>query len=392
MDQDGIFNTIKRTLRLPSLHDNRIVNKGKRIIEYREHYEGLINQKISSYSLPGISMIYSNSDFKTAIYKVDEPSPVLDPVLYKHESLIPYGKEYWFAIFTSLDGKKPMQLISSFGRRNSRKSVIDDIEVNGLNPTSNVLNTGSFVWCYDGDKKLLVPAMETKTIANGNSISSSGDGFNITISGTEPEYRVRIDSGAINCDFKVKKPSKGFDKEVLNEYKVGLNYQVYNLYYDFEGTLNGKEHTGRCYLQKVILSTPLVPWNWSRLMFKDGSYFVFFKPYFGSKDINYALRNKGMFYSASDDRLFWVHNIDVKHDSRMANWKFFSKGDGYSLNVAVKAYAGHKFSFKHGGSFNYNEFLVNVKKFDFKSDNIKISLKKLGTGAGMVEDATGLLI
>ncbi|MCD1294817.1 hypothetical protein CUJ83_07370 [Methanocella sp. CWC-04] len=389
--ENDILDSLKNRLEF-SLYNNRIVSKGKNIIDSRERYEELLHSKISRYSLPKMSMFYSNSKFKTSIYRAAEPSPCLDEILYKYEYLIPYGKEYWFAIFTSLDKKKPMQLVSSFGRRNTRKSIIDDIELNGLNSNTGELNTGAFVWCYDGKKKLAVPAVETKTIATGNSICSTGNGFDMSISGTVPEYRVSIDSDQIKCDFKVKKPLKGYDEEILNEMKMGLNYQVYNLYYDFEGTLNDKEYEGRCYLQKVILSTPLVPWNWSRLMFKDGSYFVFFKPYFGSKDIYYALRNKGMFYSAEHDRLFWINNIDVKNDSRMVNWKFRSECDGYSLNVAVKAYSHHKFSFKHGGTFNYNEFLVNVKKFDFQAEGIKTNIKKLGIGAGMVEDATGLLI
>jgi hypothetical protein len=156
--------------------------------------------------------------------------------------------------------------------------------------------------------------------------------------------------------------------------------------------LNGREYSGRCYLQKVILSTPLVPWYWSRFVFKDGSSFVFFKPYFGSRDLNYSLRNKGAFYSASEDKLYWVHNIDVKHDKKMKNWKITSKGEDYSLNVGVKAYTDHGFNFRYGGAFNYNEHMVNIKKFDFHSGDSKLNIRKLGGGAGIVEDATGLLI
>lgn len=388
----GIIDSLRKSLKLPSLHNNRIAIKGKNIISLRDNYERLLYKKISQYSLPDISMIYSNSKFKTSIYKATEPSPCLDEIFYKHENLIPYGKEYWFAIFTSMDRKKPMQLVSCFGRRNTRRSIIDDIELNGLNPTSNVLNTGAFTWCYDGRKKLVVPTSEAQTTAAGNSITTISDALKISISGTVPEYHVTIDSSPIKCDFKLKKPASGYDEEILNEIKMGLNYQVYNLYYNFEGTLNGKEHAGRCYLQKVILSTPLVPWNWSRLVFKDGSFFVFFKPYFGSKDINYALRNKGLFYSAAHDRLFWIYNMDVEHDSRFVNWKFRSSSDDYTLNIAVKAYSHHEFNFKSGGTFKYNEFLVNVKKFDFKSHDVNVNIKKLGIGSGMVEDATGLLI
>jgi hypothetical protein len=60
--------------------------------------------------------------------------------------------------------------------------------------------------------------------------------------------------------------------------------------------------------------------------------------------------------------------------------------------MAVKAYADHGFNFRYGGVFNYNEHMVNVRKFDFKSGDSNISIKKLGSGAGIVEDATGLLI
>jgi hypothetical protein len=385
---------IRRAVRSSSF-DRRILatgrHIGRNIINVTGDYEELVHSKISLYSLPHISL-YSNGNFKTNIYRASEPSPCLDEIFYKYENLVPYGKEYWFAIFTGTDGKKPMQLISCFGRRNSRKSVIDNVEIDGTNPVGGTLNTAAFAWCYDGRKKLVVPTIETETTMADKSITSSGNGFRIGISGTVPAYNVKIDSGPIKCDFDLKKPSFGFDEEILNELKMGLNYQVYNLYYDFEGTLNGKEQKGRCYLQKVILSTPLVPWHWARLTFNDGSFFVFFKPYFGGREINYQLRNKGLFYSASHDQLFWVNNLDVHHDRRHTNWKFASECGDYSLNLAVKAYAGHGFNFRHGGAFNYNEYMVNVKKFDFKSGDVRIDMNTLGSGAGIVEDATGLLI
>ncbi len=381
------LNGIRGAVKLPSL-DHKILSKGRRIgrdiLDATGDYEEYVVNSISRYSLPRIS-VYPNEHFKTNIYRASEPSPCLDEIFYKQENLLPSSKEYWFAIFTATGTKKPMQLIASFGRRNFRKSVVDNVEISGNNP-------GAFVWCFDGRKKLVVPTVKTVNTITDHSITSAGDGISVDISGTVPHYRVKVDSEAIKCDFNVRKPSTGYDEEVLNELKMGLNYQVYNLYYDFDGTLNGKEYSGRCYLQKVILSTPLVPWYWSRFVFRDGSFFVFFKPYFGSRDFYYSLRNKGVFYSAGDDRLYWVHNIDVKHDKSMKNWKFTSKGEDYTLYVAVKAYADHTFNFRYGGIFNYNEHLVNVKKFDFATKDSKITLKKLGAGAGIVEDATGLLI
>jgi hypothetical protein len=390
--ESEIFNNIKCAIGLPSLRDNSLFKKGRNILDSRSDYEEFVHKKISQYSLPSIPQIYSNGEFKTNVYKIDEPSPCLDDIFYKHENLIPYGKEYWFAIFNGMDRKKPMQLVSCFGRRNSRRSIVDDIEVNGLNSITDDINTGAFAWCYNGFRKLAVPTREAITHTGEKSIVTKGDGISIDISGTVPEYHVKVNSKPINCDFTLKKPSKGYDTEVLNELKMGLNYQVYNLYYDFEGILNKKEYAGKCYLQKVILSTPLVPWYWSRLVFNDGSSFVFFKPYFGSKDLQYSLRNKGVFYSAQHDRLFTVYNLDVKHEAWNSTWKVSSQGPDYSLNIAVKAYAHHRFSFKSGGSFNYNEYLVNVKKFDFVSGDVKVNVKSMGPGAGMFEDATGILI
>jgi hypothetical protein len=385
---------IRRAVR-QSTFDRRLLatgrHIGKNILDATGGYEDLVLGRISLSSLPRISL-YSNGNFKTNIYRVSDPSPCLDEIFYKYEDLVPYGKEYWFAIFTGTEGKKPMQLISCFGRRNSRKWAIDDVEVNGTNPGDGVLKTAAFAWCYDGRRKLVVPTVEAETTVADKSIMASGRGLNIGVSGTVPAYNVKIDSGPIKCDFNLKKPAFGFDEEVLNEHKMGLNYQVYNLYYDFDGTLNGKAQKGRCYLQKVILSTPLVPWHWARLVFHDGSFFVFFKPYFGGRELNYQLRNKGLFYSARHDRLFEVSNLDVYHDRRRLNWKIVSKGEDYSLNMAIRAYAGHGFSFRHGGAFNYDEYMAIVKRFNFESDGIRLDIKALGGGAGIVEDATGILI
>jgi hypothetical protein len=377
---------------LQSVHRDNIVQKGRDLLDSGSSYEAMFYDKISRYSFPSISQVYANSQYKTRIYRADEESPCLDEILYKHESLIPYGKEYWFAIFTSLDGRKPMQLVSCFGRRNSRRSIVNDIEVNGLNPTGAELSTGAFAWGYDGKKKLLVEPVVARTVADGKSITTTGEGLDFVISGTVPQYRVKIDSKPITCDFTLNKPSSGYDEEVLNELKMGLNYQVYNLYYNFTGTLNGEEHSGRCYLQKVILSTPMVPWNWCRLVFKDGSFLVFFKPYFGSKEFNYPLRNKGCLYSAKHDRLFWFYNIDVTSDAKGNNWRFRCTEPEYSLDLSVHSYGHHVFSFRYGGTFSYNEYLVTVKKFSFESGDVVLCYKDTGAGAGMVEDATGILI
>ncbi|OPY28611.1 MAG: hypothetical protein A4E28_01411 [Methanocella sp. PtaU1.Bin125] len=382
------------SIQLPEINTDDLVQKGKDLIDVRSYYENYFYSKISRYSIPSLSMMYANSKFKTSIYKAGDPQPCLDEIFYKYESLIPFGKEYWFAIFTSLDGRKPMQLVATFGRRNSRRSVIDNLEVSGLNAVDGVLTTGAFVWCFDGKKKLFVPPVQTQTVADGTSIVTSGDGLDIAITGTAPEYRVGIKNGAITGDFRLVKPGAGISEEVLNELKMGLNYQVYNLYYNFEGTLNGSEYKGRCYLQKVILSTPMVPWYWCRVVFRDGSFLVFFKPYFGSKEYNYVLRNKGVFYSAKHDRLFWFYNIDVACDSKKSFWRFRSSGDDYALDFSVKSYADHRFNFRSGGVFNYHEFMVNVKKFSFSADGGKVTVshKDVGPGAGLVEDATGILI
>ncbi len=385
---------LRQNIRLPEISPDHIVQKGKNLIDSGSYYEALFYDRISRYSIPSLSQMYANSKFKTATYRADEPAPCLDEIFYKYESLIPFGKEYWFAIFTSPDGKKPMQLVATFGRRNSRRSVIDDLEVSGLNATDGVLSTGAFVWCFDEKKKLLVPPVSTATVAGEQSITTSGECLSIAITGTAPEYQVKIVSEAIKGEFALTKPGTGITEEVLNELKMGLNYQVYNLYYNFKGVLNGKEFAGRCYLQKVILSTPMVPWYWCRVVFRDGSTLVFFKPYFGSKEYNYPLRNKGAFYSAKHDRLFWFQNITVDSDRKSVYWRFRSNGDDYSLDVSIKAYANHLFSFRSGGFFNYHEYMVNVKKFHFSGDAGKISIthKDLGPGAGLFEDATGILI
>ncbi|CAJ36021.1 hypothetical protein [Methanocella arvoryzae] len=388
----GTIDSLKQSIRLPEISMDMIIDKSRHLISQSSYYEALFYNKIFSYSIPSISEMYANSKFKTAIYRADEESPCLDEIFYKFENLIPYGKEYWFAIFTSTDGKKPMQLVSCFGRRNSRRSVIDNVEVSGLNPRGNELNTVVGAWCFDGKRKVYANTVESKTITGKESITSAGNGLSMTMSGTVPEYRVTIDSKEITCDFKLMKPKSGYDVEVLNELKMGLNYQVYNLYYDFEGTLNGKKHKGRCYLQKVILSTPMPSWNWCRIVFKDGSFLVFFKPYIGVKELNYTIRNRGWFYSAKHDRIIWFNNIDVYYDKKQVNWRFKCNTESCSFDISVKAYADHCPTFRGAGAFDYHEFMVSVKKFKFVSGDVVVSMKDTGPGAGMVEDGRGIWI
>lgn len=115
MKDSEIFKNIKGAMNLSSLRDHPLLQKGRNILNAGSDYEAFVYKKISQYSLPSMPQFYSNSEFKTNVYKTSEPSPCLDEIFYKHENLIPYGKEYWFAIFNGMDRKKPMQLVSCFG-------------------------------------------------------------------------------------------------------------------------------------------------------------------------------------------------------------------------------------------------------------------------------------
>jgi hypothetical protein len=85
---------LRQNIRFPEIRPDDLVEKGKHLIDPRVYYDALFYERISRYSIPSLSMMYANSKFKTAIYRAEDPAPCLDEILYKYESLIPFGKEY----------------------------------------------------------------------------------------------------------------------------------------------------------------------------------------------------------------------------------------------------------------------------------------------------------
>jgi len=102
------LNGIRGTVRLPSM-GRPLINNGRRIgrniLNATEGYEEQVYDVISRRQLPRIE-VYPNSGYKTAIYRASETSPCIDDIFYKCENLLPYGKEYWFAIFTAMDKRR----------------------------------------------------------------------------------------------------------------------------------------------------------------------------------------------------------------------------------------------------------------------------------------------
>ena len=158
-----------------------------------------------------------------------------------------------------------------------------------------------------------------------------------------------------------------------------------NIDSDVEGTVFGKKFKGKGHLQKVFGVTILGPFNWSRVLFKNGSVFRFFgiKPYKNSKKY---FRRTIDFYDGQTKKITKFNNPKLKIKRNGKFWTVDGQDKNKKLRATLEIYAEKQFIMRGDGPFVYNEYAVLPKEFYLKTKGKEINLNDLGGGVGTFED------
>jgi hypothetical protein len=154
--------------------------------------------------------------------------------------------------------------------------------------------------------------------------------------------------------------------------------------------MDGKSVNGKAYLQKVVATIPLAPWNWVRIEFEKGDSL----DYFVGKPLG-DLKGAKMSFLCNDyieikGKRFKFNDLLLESymEGERKRWVL----SGKNLFLSMESYSLTPFSMKQKTQFQYDEYLVRVTDFYLKIGNKTYTLKEMGQGSGIVEDAYGYLL
>ncbi len=336
-----------------------------------------------------------------------------DEMLFSFEELPVFGKEYWFLSFAPTAADSLSQLVLTFGRATG-EVIVNRKPVREAIAAGTEKECMAIGWRYSGEKKVFasgvqkVRAIQAAGNEGKNAIQSSSKNFSFSLSGNYPSYEIQCTGESGKTFFKAKmiRPPAGETPfEFASLFKGVFGFQLLNLYFDFQGELEGKAFNGKCYLQKVLGVGPFVPWRWARCVFQNGSVMEFFEmtapsPSFLPKQ---ALDSWYSFQRPGGKRVTTYGKIKIDKlepeegalQGAQTRWVASSE-DGKAF-LEASTYAQHTFSFenKATGKFIYEEHFAKANDFYYLAAKGGASAKigKAGVHAGGKNEAkTGALL
>ena len=330
-----------------------------------------------------------NSKYKSLIElkKTKNSIHEIDPMFFCFEDLPPTGKEYWFMKFASTEPEDKRQLLVMFGD-GSETIKINKKKVKCKKDKGR--NGYMTVWCYD-DKKDLILDGESSITTNSDNIMASVEQGKINYNGKFPNYSLNISKKNKEiANLKITRPEYNSDSfEFSSHFKSFAGFALINLYFDFTGILNEKKFTGKCYVQKVIVVGPFVPWYWGRIVFSNGSIISYYEPRIELSVFNHKLSSVFTFYDNVKDKKYIFKDLTIKKFGKK-NPRWIITADKGRVFISLKSYSSHKFVFKKIGNFTYIEYLSEVT--DIFIEDHDIDTNELGSGFGLIEDANGYVL
>ena len=330
-----------------------------------------------------------NSKYKSLIElkKTKNSTQEIDPMFFCFEDLPPTGKEYWFMKFASTEPEDKRQLLVMFGDSS------ETIKINKKKvrcKRHNGRNGYMTVWCYD-DKKNLILDGESLITTNPDNIMASNKHDKIYYKGMFPNYSLNISKKKKEiANLKIIKPEYNSESfEFSSYFKSFAGFALINLYFDFTGILNGEKFTGKCYVQKVIVVGPFVPWYWGRIVFSNGSIISYYEPRIEISVFTHKLSSELTFYDNTKDKKYIFKNLNIKKFGKK-NPRWIITANKGKVFISLKSYSSHKFVFEKIGSFTYIEYLSEVT--DISIEDCDIDTSKLCSGFGLIEDANGYVL
>lgn len=315
---------------------------------------------------------------------------LLDRVMYNSETLPPLGKEYWWFLFFSRDGERPMQLMLLIFRKYGQNMLFNDKRIVLKRLTENRFRAVTAGWIYDekefhdlGDTNAI-----TTVYSKRKMIISDISGQEMMLTGGFLDYKLKV--GNV-IDLNIRKGDYLEDKDACGVFIPPFGMAWVDVFSDAEGIVLGEEFNGTAHLQKVVGITTFGSFHWGRVFFENGSSTSFFCLKTGKESKRYFHRSL-TFHDYRRKKIIEFKKPKLKiskKEGKMPIWIVEGQDDDKKLRIALESYATKKFTMKGGGSQVYIEYAVIPREFSLETTNQVITLSDLGRGVGTFEDAYG---
>jgi len=329
--------------------------------------------------------------FRYLIYALDTSlkKKAIDRMFYSFEYLPPTGKEFWFLLFMPDERAKARQLFSAFGRANTY-----GLQTNGIEMKRSVKRGGKYgvqnTFFYD--KKLKTLSTDETRIKLGKNIVSTTGNTRVEVTGNFPKYRYKLLKGdEVIADFKTSKHRAGRRTKCNPYFKGPFGYACLNILLNYKGKLNGKEVSGTCDLQKVVLVGPFIPWKWGRITFKNKSEFEYWCIQTPTPGYQYKLLIFADFFDAKTKKNHHFEDVHIRNfGNKQDYWMIEARNKDSEIVTLLKSYGKETFLFSMGSSFEYTPNFAEVKSFDINGLP-GYSAKELGSAVGFLEETRGIV-
>jgi len=359
---------------------------------YKKHIEKIYVHPSFGKKFPGLCKKLTEFSrlFKTKSYH----SP--DELFFAIEDLPAMGKEYWFLYFCT--PTHDSQVVLTLGRSTGPVRVNDtSLEVQAAGrECKHRVPCAAVCWMYNGEKKVLFDSfaeVELSASKTGNMLLAQNGENKMIVSGKYPHFNVELLSGEKELfRAKIFPPKTGLPYEMIHLLETKLvprfGATMINYYFEFEGKVSGRPLSGKAYLQKVVAVLPLAPWNWVRVHFASGAAIDFFtgKPLGNQSDMRVASKA----YFEVEGRQIPLNGIKLQTFMEGDCRRWVMTGEG--LYLSLQTYSMQPFVMKNKMEFRYDEFLVRATDLCLVADGKTYTLKEVGEGRGIAEDASGYLI
>jgi hypothetical protein len=367
--------------------------------------------KSSGWKAKTANMQKKLADFYKLFKARDYSSP--DELFFSVEDLPPLGKEYWFLHFSA--PPTDSQVVITLGRSAERVEVNQsDVSAAAKAGTTGggskigkadkagrrereSIKCAAVCWLYSGKKRVLFDSVADVRINHGKAereLVASAKGNLASISGDYPDFDIRLSQEGKDIFFaRACFPREGIPYEMIHLLETPLvpklSSAMINYYFDFNGTLLGKPISGKAYLQKVVAVMPLAPWNWVRVNFQNNACLDFFegKPLGDVPAIHFA---DNAYFEKDGARTKIGGNLSLSSFMEGESKVWVLSGKDFFLSM--RTYSLQPFIMRQRTVFRYDEYLVRVTDFAFKSGGKEYSFSSLGEGRGIVEEASGYLL
>jgi hypothetical protein len=316
-----------------------------------------------------------------------------------------------------------------WGNRNCKKVRVNDFRWEPKIPIEVRENSSRFesivaAWYFDGRKMhdpFILENGSTETRWNGTegSITMESGSGKYTYAGKHADFAVLAENPGVSLDLRMTR----WTDEMAKLVPTGKNF-VGNMGYTmlkYRGLLAaGKIRDGgssinvrgRCYFQKVRISSVTPCWYWGTVQWDNGSYLQYFLPHVGIPMLRQKLMHDSAmdwggkmvsrtlnFYDAGERKEYLMKDIQIgkRYENDLPVFRVTGRGDGAEVGIEMAAYArccwdiAQPFIGPWWLGIFYNEYPASVTDFRFKSGSRKIGMGDMGNSFCNCEHTWGTI-